>query len=582
MEPRREREVPLAEGTRRERDGRGEGPRGERPDEQRQEGREADGGDEPRGERGGPRRERAPTPPHPRAHAEPGREEERRARGDGRPARRGDGGAGVEDARAEARPVALGPRRRRERRRDGLGAREPLADEQRRCARHVGRRHARAVEDAELLALVLAGLAHRLLDDGDAGRGDRELGPARGEPREAVVPVRRAHGDDPGVGRRVADAPSAVARGGDDDDALREGVLHGVVHRQARERAAEAQVHHLRAVVGGEADALGDVRHGSEALPAQHLHGHERRAGREAGDALPVVGGLRDRAGDVRPVPVVVGGDGVLPGEVPPRDAARAREIAHAREGRLVVAGDTRVDDGDGDARAAGEVPRPLGAHPREVPLILEARIVGREERARHDVALDGLDARIRGEPRDGLGLAGGVDVREVHLAVVPDLRAVVVERSAEQPREVGDVRGGDVVAEVDGELARDVVGPGRGRDVHREDRRQERRGGGGVVRRVGRGGARERERGDGGERGERDRHATGGAGARAGEQRGEVPGIAHGHRVGRINAPSGLNPSTPCARTPRKSWGARPPQGRYFAGDAPASALKRCSGPGG
>src|SRR5581483_2291050 len=181
----------------------------------------------------------------------------RRARerggGGGRRARGRGGRGGVEAAVAVEVVLA----RRAEVLRGGLEARVDLRVaprgverlQQRGDARDVRRGHARAAHRRVGRAAARVGG-----EDVDARRRDVDLGALRGEAREDVVAVRR--GDDDDLARallpRVAHAVRArarVARGGDEHDALRDGVVERVADRRVRARRAPRVAADLDALV---------------------------------------------------------------------------------------------------------------------------------------------------------------------------------------------------------------------------------------------------------------------------------------------------------------------------------------------
>jgi hypothetical protein len=112
----------------------------------------------------------------------------------------GDGRRRAQDARAVEvlRPVGRidHPRRGLERALDGVGIGHAVAHEHRCRTGDVRRRHGRPAEGRVPLALALATVADRLLDDIDAGGGDIDLRTARRERRDLVLEVAGAHADD--------------------------------------------------------------------------------------------------------------------------------------------------------------------------------------------------------------------------------------------------------------------------------------------------------------------------------------------------------------------------------------------------
>lgn len=206
---------------------------------------------------------------------------------------------------------------------------------------------------------------------------------------------------------------AAVARRGDDDHALGEGVLDGLVLGGLVVRGvavvAEREVDHARAVVGGPADALGEgaalvltgLGPARVALFEDHADREDLRLRGDAEDALAAVGA------------VAVPGDDPGHGGAVPGPGAVAAAGAHADQvgavedlaGQVGMGGvDPGVEDGDGDPVAPGGAPGLLGAQGREAPLAVADGIGGRRRRA--------------GGDEEGAEYEGGGGPGPVHRAV--------------------------------------------------------------------------------------------------------------------------------------------------------------------
>jgi len=117
----------------------------------------------------------------------------------------------------------------------------------------------------------------------------------------------------------------------------------------------EAHVDHLRPMLGGKADALGDPVRLAVAEPVQHPHRHQLRLVGEPGQAYVVVGLLGDRPCHVGAVTVDIERQRVLSDEVKARHEFAGAEVGAAMEpGALVPVGNTGVEDGDDGTLGAG------------------------------------------------------------------------------------------------------------------------------------------------------------------------------------------------------------------------------------
>src|SRR5581483_5548498 len=228
-----------------------------------------------------------------------------------------------------------------------------------------------------------------LLAVGGATGGDEgPLGVAgrAGVVGDEVVGAGGAHHDGVEVAVVLAADPGpeqvGVPRGDDRDRAVPPGVLHafGQLGAEGRrpdeEEIAEAQVHHLGAVVDDPVDAGVGVLDGDAAAGVGDLGHHEFGVGGDAGhaDAVVLVGG--DDAGDVRAVAhVVLARPSAVLGVALRLEATG---VGHDLPGQVLVfevhAG---VDDADLHVAAGGAGPRRGGPDLHQVPLFGEARIVG-------------------------------------------------------------------------------------------------------------------------------------------------------------------------------------------------------------
>ncbi len=186
----------------------------------------------------------------------------------------------------------------------------------------------------------------------------------------------------PRVGGRVGDVVAlvaAVARGGDDDHALLQGVLHRLVLARLGVRGvgvvAEGEVDDVGAVVGGPADAVGEgvaaggagLGAGGVAVLQDHPDGQDLRLGGDAQDAVGAAGSVAvpgDDAGHGGAVPA--------PGAV----AGLGAEADHVLGGQdvagevRVVGLDAGVQDGDGDAAALRGLPGLVQVEGGQGPLL--------------------------------------------------------------------------------------------------------------------------------------------------------------------------------------------------------------------
>ncbi len=211
-----------------------------------------------------------------------------------------------------------------------------------------------------------------------AGRGHAD---PRARVREiglAVALVGR--GDDQRVGvvadDRVGQRHEVVAGGDDHQRALLLGVadgradLRGLGVGADRERRAQAQVDHLRALVGGVAHPTGDRAVGAEALGVHHPHRQDHHPRRQPGATLVVVERRGDDPGDVGSVAVLVARVVVTIYKVAPVVAQPAGQVgvAHIH---------AAVHYCDGDVGATCRL-LPGAGRPNliERPFLLEERVV--------------------------------------------------------------------------------------------------------------------------------------------------------------------------------------------------------------
>ncbi|CAM5426431.1 hypothetical protein STENM36S_08808 [Streptomyces tendae] len=332
------------------------------------------------------------------------------------PSGRLDGGGGVDEAEAAGVVAALGGGVAGGVLQDGLDLGRGEAG--------VGRLHQGGGPGDEggggagAPALVVAVV--RIGDDHvDAGGADRGVPAAGGEGGAGAVAVDGGRGDHARVGGRVGDVVAllaAVPGRGDDDHALPEGVLDGLVLGGLRVGGggvvAQGEVDDVGAVVGGPADAFGQgvaaglagLGAGGVAVLQDHAQGEDLGLRGDAHDAFGVSGAVSVTGDDP-------GHGGAVPG---PGAVALARAEADqvlAGEdvaGEVGVVGlDAGVQDGDGDARALGGAPRLLGVHGVQGPL-LGADAVGVRGGGR-DEDEGGGEEEAQG-PRPAAEVCGGHD----------------------------------------------------------------------------------------------------------------------------------------------------------------------------
>ena len=259
-------------------------------------------------------------------------------------------------------------------------------------------RHRRALEEVVAECAVVRA-AERLLQDAIAVAVavlvDGRIAAGRNNvKRRAVIRILRACVVEAGrtdrdhvciVGGGVTDGSRAVVAGsGDDRDALIEGILERIFECLRAARAAEREVHDFGAVVRRKADTV--CNRGVRAAPAciEDFYRHDRCAVGNACGTFGVIRALRHRARDVRAVAVVVIRVHIVVHEIIPGGEGGIREIR--RYGirfsalREIFVRDTGVDDCNRDARAVRSVPRCRDADLREIPLILEVRIIRRHK----------------------------------------------------------------------------------------------------------------------------------------------------------------------------------------------------------
>ncbi len=251
-------------------------------------------------------------------------------------------------------------------------------------------------------------------DDVDAGGADGGVPAAGGEGGAGSGAVDGGGGDDARIGGRVGDVVAlltAVARGGDDDHALLQGVLDGRVLGGFGVRGggvvAEGEVDDVGAVVGGPADALGEgVAAGAAGLGAggiavlqDHADGEDLRLGGDTEDAVGVARAVSvagDDAGHGGAVP----GPGTVARLGSEADQVLAGEDVADQVG--VVGLDAGVQDGDGDAVALRGLPGLLGVHGLQGPLLGADAVGVRGGSGEKDEARGEQDADGSGPPGRG------------------------------------------------------------------------------------------------------------------------------------------------------------------------------------
>nr|BFE76555.1 hypothetical protein GCM10020092_098560 [Actinoplanes digitatis] len=155
----------------------------------------------------------------------------------------------------------------------------------------------------------------------------------------------------------------------DHERALARGVRDGVAQQPAVLGTAQRQVDDVRALVGGPADALGDVAVAAAARGAEHLDRQDLAVPADAGDADAVVAARGDHAGGHRAVPLVVVGVAVVVDEV------AARQHPPGEVGQLAHPG---VHHGDDHAAGApGRLPGSADIGAGDAPLAGVGRVVG-------------------------------------------------------------------------------------------------------------------------------------------------------------------------------------------------------------
>ena len=147
-----------------------------------------------------------------------------------------------------------------------------------------------------------------------------------------------------------------VASSGNDSDIVTHGVRNSGLQGRVGHRGTEGEVQNFRSCVDSGNNALRNSSAGTGTVRAQDANGKDLRIGSQAGDAhcVVVLGG--DDSGHMRAVGVQV---------VPPSGrTGRARDEVESGKDLacevFMCAVDTGVDDGNGDARTAGELPHVL------------------------------------------------------------------------------------------------------------------------------------------------------------------------------------------------------------------------------
>ena len=227
-----------------------------------------------------------------------------------------------------------------------------------------------------------------------------------------VVGIGGGDGENAGIGRRVV-GPITRLRLVAGRGHHQEAVLLRVVRRRllvgVAARAAVAGIDDLGAVVGRPAHTEGAVAR-EHAVRVADLHRHHRRLVTERGDVGGVVRGGTDDAGRQRPV-----ADRVRVGRRRQRDRRVHGEVLAGDElagkvGVRPVGSGIKVGNDNG-GRPSGDVPRLLGLHCVQRPLLAEVGVVRRGLEAAREVS-----AHSRRYPRAGedgpspSGVAGEVD----------------------------------------------------------------------------------------------------------------------------------------------------------------------------
>ena len=259
--------------------------------------------------------------------------------------------------------------------------------EQGRDAGNVGGGHARALErlvDRSRRILPIDGvLEDASLRTGalvSAGGGDVQLPPVGRIGRAPSIGTHRANRNRSGVGRGVGNLSlTGISRGADDGDALLARIGHRPLDHPRIAATPERHVDHIRAVIGGEADGIGDIGGLSHSRPIEDLDRHQRCFERDPGDALAVVGGLGDGSRHVRPVPVVIDRMLIVGDEVVSLDEPDTFQVRHLPEHLVVLIGNSGVQHRHDRALASTRLPRLRHADLLKVPLLAEVGIVGDE-----------------------------------------------------------------------------------------------------------------------------------------------------------------------------------------------------------
>ena len=235
----------------------------------------------------------------------------------------GSGGAGVVGGGGEDFPSLGGAER-------GVGG-----EDRGECAGDEWSGGGRAI-DVDALLVNPRGL------DAVAGRGNLELGAGVGKRDLLTDGIDGADGDDAGIGGGPREACGlVVAGGGDDECAVRVGVVDGGEQDVAGGVAAEADVDDFGAGIDGGEDALGHGENIAEPIGVGDADAEERGRGGDAGGIGREAGG---EGGDGGAVTGGVGAVGELTGaDVEGADAA----VEGGVEGVYAA-----VEDGDGDAAA--------------------------------------------------------------------------------------------------------------------------------------------------------------------------------------------------------------------------------------
>jgi len=251
---------------------------------------------------------------------------------------------------------------------------------------HVGCGHAGAAHGA-------VATAHAQGPDHKSGGDDIDEVAAVGEAGKGIGSGGGADGDGVGVSSGpVVDFAAVVAGGGDNYDAVLDGVGDGVLFATAVGCAAQAKIDDLGAVVNGVEDGFDFVGVGAKAGRGKDAEGHKPHFGGDAGDAFAVVYAGTDDAGNVAAVAIPVVDVAVIGSEVPAVDVIDEAVVVvvdvvagcFARIGPqgafevFVDKVDATVDDGDDDLGSAeGDVPGLADADAVEIAAVGNAVVGG-------------------------------------------------------------------------------------------------------------------------------------------------------------------------------------------------------------